>query len=128
MEYFSSQGDHVWLMADDDLVQLAARELEWLGLAPAGVVEDGFVIRQSQTYPVYDPEYRERVDIIRSFLATLKNLQTIGRNGMHRYNNMDHSMLTAMLAVRNILGEQHDLWSVNTEPSYHEDAAGPVGD
>ena len=75
---------------------------------------------QHENRPVYDGTYREALGSIRAFLATLTNLQTIGRNGMHRYNNQDHSMLTAMLAVKNIQGEAHDLWSVNMEPSHHE--------
>jgi protoporphyrinogen oxidase len=79
------------------------------------------VIRQPRAYPVYDREYRKHLEVIKGFLATVDNLQTIGRNGLHRYNNQDHSMLTGMLAVRNLLGENHDLWSVNTEQSYYEE-------
>jgi protoporphyrinogen oxidase len=79
------------------------------------------VIRQPRAYPVYDRDYRRHLEVIRRFLATIENLQTIGRNGLHRYNNQDHSMLTGMLAVRNLLGEDHDLWSVNTDRSYYEE-------
>jgi hypothetical protein len=79
------------------------------------------VIRQEKAYPVYDSEYREALDMIRGWLAGFSNLQVVGRNGMHRYNNQDHSMLTAMLAVQNLLGGEHDLWSVNVEREYHED-------
>jgi protoporphyrinogen oxidase len=121
MEYFCTQGDSIWTMANDDLIALATRELADLGLAEAISVEDGVVIRQPAAYPVYDREYRQHLAVIRRFLATLQNLQTIGRNGMHRYNNQDHSMLAAMLAVKNLLGEDHDLWSVNTERSYYEE-------
>ncbi|MEM9153046.1 MAG: FAD-dependent oxidoreductase, partial [Cyanobacteria bacterium P01_F01_bin.3] len=79
------------------------------------------VIRQKKAYPVYDGEYRKHLDVIQRYLAQFDNLQTVGRNGMHRYNNQDHSMLTGLLAAKNILGETHDLWSVNVERSYHED-------
>jgi len=123
LEYFCSEGDDLWTMSDAELVGLASSELASLGLADIGDVEDGVVFRQRQAYPVYDREYRQHLEVIRRFLATVRNLQTIGRNGMHRYNNMDHSMLTGMLAARNLLGEKHDLWSVNAEPSYSEGAA-----
>lgn len=121
MEYFCDEGDEIWKMADKDLIELAARELECLNLAKASDVEDGVVIRQPKAYPVYDSEYRQHLEVIQGFLTKFENLQTIGRNGMHRYNNQDHSMLTGILAVRNIFGESHDLWDVNTERSYYED-------
>ena len=79
------------------------------------------VIRQQKAYPVYDGEYRQHLQVIQEYLETFENLQTVGRNGMHRYNNQDHSMLTALLAAKNILGEHHDLWNVNTDRSYHEE-------
>jgi protoporphyrinogen oxidase len=123
MEYFCAEGDDLWTMSDAELVELATRELASLGLANIGDVEDGVVFRQCHAYPVYDREYREHLEIIRRFLPTVRNLQTIGRSGMHRYNNMDHSMLTGMLAARNLLGENHDLWSVNTHHSYGEESA-----
>jgi protoporphyrinogen oxidase len=118
MEYFCNEGDALWSMQDDGLIDLAARELRALGFA--GDVIDGVVIRQKKAYPVYDPYYHEHLHVIMHHLDSLTNLQTVGRNGMHRYNNQDHSMLTAMLAVRRILGEEHDLWNVNTERSYYE--------
>ncbi|MBD2059302.1 NAD(P)/FAD-dependent oxidoreductase [Oculatella sp. FACHB-28] len=122
MEYFCSEGDDLWEMSDADLIKLASREAVELGLGVnKGDVEDGTVIRQHKAYPVYDGEYRQHLQVIQDYLETFENLQTVGRNGMHRYNNQDHSMLTAMLAVRNILGEKHDLWNVNTERSYHEE-------
>jgi protoporphyrinogen oxidase len=123
MEYFCSVGDEIWEMSDAELVELATRELVGLGLATTADVEDGVVIRQPKAYPVYDGEYRGHLRVLEGFLKGIENLQTIGRNGMHRYNNQDHSMLTGMLAVRNILGEKHDLWDVNTERSYYEDFA-----
>ena len=95
--------------------------LEVLGLAKATDVIDGFVIRQPKAYPVYDGEYREALEVVEDWIRTLSNFQTVGRNGLHRYNNQDHSMLSAMLAARNILGENHDVWTVNVERSYHEE-------
>jgi protoporphyrinogen oxidase len=121
MEYFCHEGDGLWSMSDADLVKLATAELEKLGLAPGKSVVDGSVIRQVKAYPVYDGAYRDALDVISGWLGTLRNFQTIGRNGLHRYNNQDHSMLTAILAARNILGESHDVWTVNVERSYHEE-------
>jgi protoporphyrinogen oxidase len=121
MEYFCNEGEELWKMSDDELVELATRELVRLGLAKTADVKDGVVIRQPKAYPVYDGEYRGHLRVLEGFLKGIENLQTIGRNGMHRYNNQDHSMLTGMLAVRNILGEKHDLWDVNTERSYYEE-------
>lgn len=121
MEYFCNEGEELWKMSDDELVELATRELARLGLAKTADVKDGVVIRQPKAYPVYDEEYRGHLRVLEGFLKGIENLQTIGRNGMHRYNNQDHSMLTGLLAARNILGEKHDLWDVNTERSYYED-------
>jgi protoporphyrinogen oxidase len=122
MEYFCSEGDELWEMSDAELIKLASREIVDLGLVgKQSKVEDGVVIRQYKAYPVYDGEYRQHLQVIQDYLQNFDNLQTVGRNGMHRYNNQDHSMLTGMLAVKNILGEKHDLWNVNTERSYHEE-------
>ena len=121
MEYFCHEGDGLWESTDEDLVKQAAAELEKLGLADAKTVIDGAVIRQRKAYPVYDGEYQTALDVIKEWILGLENFQTVGRNGMHRYNNQDHSMLTAMLAIRNILGEDHDIWNVNVERSYHEE-------
>ena len=126
MEYFCNAGSELWDMDDKDLVALASKELQELGLARAQSVVDGTVIRQPKAYPVYDRDYRKALAEIRSWLDGFSNLQVIGRNGMHRYNNQDHSMLTAMLAVRNSLGEAHDLWEVNVERSYHEEFEVPL--
>jgi protoporphyrinogen oxidase len=126
MEYFCDEGDEVWSMSDAELVRLATRELAALGLAGADRVSRGLVIRQPKAYPVYDGRYREHLAVLRTFLSTLENLQTIGRNGMHRYNNQDHSMLTGLLAARNLCGGRHDLWNVNTERSYYEEMAAPA--
>ena len=121
LEYFCFAGDDLWNMADDDLVALASAELEQLGLARAGQVERGFATRVPKAYPIYDADYAERVRVIRAWLETIENLQQVGRNGLHRYNNSDHSMLTAMRAVDNVVaGADHDIWEVNAESVYHE--------
>jgi protoporphyrinogen oxidase len=121
MEYFCNQGDDLWVKTTPELIELASAELNKLGLASLSSVVDGTVIRQPLAYPIYDGDYREALDVLRGWLAKFENLQMVGRNGMHRYNNQDHSMLTAMLAIENIAGAQHDLWSVNVDESYHED-------
>src|SRR5215217_6863599 len=121
LEYFCFQGDDLWDMSDDGLVELAKDELAALGLVAREKVERGFVTRVPLAYPMYDADYSERVDAIRGWLETLDNLQQVGRNGLHRYNNSDHSMLTAIRAVSNIVdGAAHDLWAVNAESVYHE--------
>jgi protoporphyrinogen oxidase len=126
LEYFCTEGDDLWCMPDDDLVELGKREVERIGLARAADVEDGCVARVPKAYPVYDASYREHLALVRGWVDSLANLQTIGRNGLHRYNNQDHAMLTGMLAVRNLLhGEAHDLWSVNTDQEYHEEVRVP---
>jgi protoporphyrinogen oxidase len=122
LEYFCSEGDALWTMPDDELIRLGKEELERIGLARASEITDGCVFRVPKAYPVYDATYREHLETIRQFVDGLENLQTIGRNGLHRYNNQDHAMLTGLLAVRNFTdGARHDLWSVNTEPEYHEE-------
>ena len=122
MEYFCTEGDNLWNMSDADLIQLGKRELERIGLAEAGDIVDGCVFRVPKAYPIYDSDYAEHLQIVRDFVDGLENFQTIGRNGLHRYNNQDHSMITGMLAVRNLLfGENYDLWSVNADAEYHEE-------
>lgn len=121
MEYFCQIDDDLWTKSDEELTELAAKELEELGLASASSVTGSAIIRQPKAYPVYDGEYQKSLEVVRDWLLTLENFQTVGRNGLHRYNNQDHSMLTAMLAARNILGEDHDVWGVNVERSYHEE-------
>jgi protoporphyrinogen oxidase len=126
LEYFCFEGDDLWTMDDDDLVKLATRELVQIGLARADMVKRGFAVRVHKAYPIYDGEYAERVATIRGWLETISNLQQVGRNGLHRYNNSDHSMLTAMRAVDNILlGTEHDIWAVNAESVYHEEHVEP---
>jgi protoporphyrinogen oxidase len=122
LEYFVSEGDHLWSMADDDLVELAKRELQALGIVETRFVEAGYVVRVPKAYPVYDEDYRNNVDVLRGWLdANTPNVHPIGRNGMHKYNNQDHSMYTAMLTVETIAdGVPHDVWQVNVEEEYHE--------
>lgn len=121
LEYFCTKGDEIWELSDTELLDLATAEIEKLGLAKASEVKDGTILRQPKAYPVYDRDYRRHLQVIQDYLLQFDNLQTIGRNGMHRYNNQDHSMLTGVLAAKNVLGENHDLWNVNTERSYHEE-------
>ena len=126
LEYFLFEGSDLWCASDDDLVGLAATELEMIGLVEKSDVERGYVVRVPRAYPVYDPHYAEAVDVIRDWLAdAMPNVHPVGRNGMHKYNNQDHSMLTAMLAVENIVdGAGHDVWSVNVDADYHEESRG----
>ena len=107
-------------MPDASLEALARREVARLGFAAEDEVTGAAVLRQRKAYPVYDWEYKEHLAALRSYLDGFGNLQMIGRNGLHKYNNQDHAMLTALLAVRNLLGEQLDVWAVNTENEYQE--------
>jgi protoporphyrinogen oxidase len=126
LEYFCFKGDDLWDMEDDELVELAKSELAQLGLVDPTRVERGFVTRVPLAYPMYDADYGERVETIRGWLGGIRNLVQVGRNGLHRYNNSDHSMLTAMRAVENILdGTRHDIWAVNAESVYHEEDQAP---
>jgi protoporphyrinogen oxidase len=121
MEYFCFKGDGLWESPDEDLRAQAARELEALGLARASDVVDGSVIRMPKAYPIYDSAYRGHLAKVREFIDPIPNLHTVGRNGMHKYNNQDHSMLAAMMAVANMRGASHDIWEVNTDFDYHEE-------
>jgi len=122
LEYFLWDTDSEWNWPDEQLIELGIRECVALGLIKAGEVSDATVIRAEKAYPVYDHEYQRLLGVIRDYLAHFENFQTIGRNGLHRYNNQDHSMLTGLYAAQNIMGAQRDVWSVNTEQSYHEEA------
>ncbi len=128
MEYFCTEGDGMWERPDAELVALARRELAALGLAAESDVGDGCVVRQRKAYPVYDADYGRHVDVIRGEVATrYPGLHLVGRNGMHKYNNQDHAMMTAMLTVENIVAgeERYDVWAVNQDAEYHE--AGEAG-
>jgi len=123
LEYFVNEGDATWNRPDDELIAQATRELTRLGLVAGGKVEAGYVVRIPKAYPVYDDAYQAHVDALRGWIAqNASNVYPVGRNGMHKYNNQDHSMLTAMLSVENILGARHDVWAVNVEADYHEEA------
>lgn len=122
LEYFCTEGDEFWNTSDAELFELGKREMAKIGLTQGANVIDGTVVRQLKAYPVYDSVYAEHLERVKQYLGTFTNLQTVGRNGLHKYNNQDHSMLTAIYAVENMLGlGQHDLWEVNTERSYHEE-------
>ncbi len=123
LEYFCFEGDGLWTSKDEDLIALAKRELAEIGLAQPDEISDGCVVRQKKAYPVYDEAYRFHVDTIREDIdAHYTNLHLVGRNGMHKYNNQDHAMMTAMLTVENILADRnvYDIWNVNEDAEYHE--------
>ncbi|MDT5001282.1 MAG: hypothetical protein QOK12_3387, partial [Mycobacterium sp.] len=124
LEFFVNEGDEMWTKSDADLIEQGKRELCKLGLIDdVGNVEAGYVVRMPKAYPVYDEHYQAHVTTMRKWLeVNTPNVFPCGRNGMHKYNNQDHSMLTAMLSVENIFGARHDVWSVNVEAEYHEDA------
>jgi protoporphyrinogen oxidase len=131
LEYFCFEGDGLWTSKDADLIALAKTELLQIGLAASEDIVDGHVVRQAKAYPVYDQTYQTHVDMLKTALPNYPGLMLVGRNGMHKYNNQDHSMMTAMLAVKNILaGEaRYDLWAVNQDAEYiesgwHQDAGG----
>ena len=134
LEYFVNVGDEYWTMDDADLIALGTKECAALGLVDPNDVTDGCVVRMPKAYPVYDQGYKDALVTLRGWLDGIENLQLIGRNGQHRYNNQDHSMLTAIYAARNLAADgRYDLWSVNVEEEYHEevadgDAKGATGD
>jgi len=109
-------------MDDAALIALATREADTIGISRGARVVDATVERVRKAYPVYDETYRDALAGVRRWLDRFDNLQLVGRNGMHKYNNQDHSMLTARLAVQNLFGARHDLWAVNADEEYHEEA------
>jgi len=123
LEYFVTEGDELWNADDDDLIRLGGDELKTLGLLDPSHVSKGYVVRMPKAYPMYDSDYKENVEVLRRWLDhNVSNVHPIGRNGMHRYNNQDHSMYTAMLTVDNIVnGTDHDVWQVNVDSEYHEE-------
>ncbi|MBI2705397.1 MAG: NAD(P)/FAD-dependent oxidoreductase [Actinobacteria bacterium] len=125
LEFFVFENDETWNKPDEELIEQGKRELETLGLVEAGKVEAGYVVRMPKAYPFYDERYKANVDRIREWLEDCApNVHPIGRNGMHRYNNQDHSMFTAMLTAENIAtGAHHDVWTVNVEEEYHEESS-----
>jgi protoporphyrinogen oxidase len=126
LEYFCTVGDELWTRPDAELVELAATELESLHLVSRRDVLDGTVVRQAKAYPVYDQGYSGNVEIVRRHLEqSHPTLHLVGRNGMHKYNNQDHAMMTAMLTAENIIAGSHlhDPWRVNEDAEYHEESA-----
>jgi protoporphyrinogen oxidase len=121
LEYFVNRGDDLWTMSDAELIALGASEAEQIGLLTSNEVRTGTVIRMPRAYPVYDAEYESHLEVMREWLDHFENLSTIGRNGQHRYNNQDHSMLAGLFAARNLGGADYDLWSINEDLSYHEE-------
>jgi len=120
VEYFCNAGDALWRQPDAQLIQQAAREVAALGLARRRHVIDGRVIRQAEAYPIYDPGFKTHLCLVRRAVAAVENLQSVGRNGMHRYNNMDHAMQSGIMAAENVMGARHDPWEINEEASYLE--------
>jgi protoporphyrinogen oxidase len=128
LEYFCFEGDGLWTTSDRDLVELGRREMAAIGLIDPAKVVDGTVVRMPKAYPVYDEGYEDALAIVRAYVDRFRNLQVAGRNGMHKYNNQDHSMLTAMTAVDNIIADvrsRDNLWALNTEQEYHEEKEQP---
>lgn len=123
LEYFVNVNDEMWNMQDQELINLAIYELEKLNLVSTGSKFEGYVVRMPKAYPVYDLNYSKNIELIKSWIMNFHpNIHPIGRNGMHRYNNQDHSMMTAVLSIRNIIrNEQNDIWNVNVEGDYHEE-------
>jgi protoporphyrinogen oxidase len=123
LEFFVTEGDDMWTKADADLIEQGKREMHEIGLlADPSRVEAGYVVRMPKAYPMYDAVYKENVQVLADWLRDhAPNVHPVGRNGMHRYNNQDHSMYTAMLSVENIFGAHHDVWNVNVEEEYHEE-------
>lgn len=122
LEYFATEGDEIWTMPDEKLVELGKVEIDKLGLCKQGDILGGFVVRMAKAYPVYDLAYVRHLEPMTEWVKSLSNLQPCGRYGLFRYNNADHSILSAMYAVRTLLGETDcDVWSVNTDEEYHEE-------
>lgn len=128
LEYFCFENDGLWNASDKELIALASKEFEQIGLGKVEDVIDGYVVRQAKAYPVYDKAYKENIQEIILELKNYKGLYLVGRNGMHKYNNQDHSMMTAMLAVKNILADKeiYNLWNVNQDAEYHEEGISEI--
>lgn len=122
LEYFCTEGDELWDMSDKDLIELGLTELEKIHLGKKTDYVEGFVARVPKAYPTYDSTYPENMQIVKEYVKQFSNLQPIGRYGMFKYNNMDHSILSGLYAAENVLGAHHDIWSVNADQEYHEEA------
>jgi protoporphyrinogen oxidase len=129
LEYFCNEGDGLWKLSDEELLELGTVEIGRIGLADRVNVLDGVVVRQKKAYPVYDAVYGPLLETVKKWMQGLTNFNTIGRNGLHKYNNQDHSMLTAIMAVEAAgSGKPKDVWAVNTDRSYHEEVRIPRKD
>ena len=123
LEYFCQEGDELWQMNDADFIKMAVDELVAMDVVESSALLDATRVKMKKAYPAYLGTY-SRLGEVRTFLDTIDNIYCLGRNGQHRYNNMDHSMLTAMVAVDNIINNVRDksnIWNVNTEADYHEE-------
>jgi protoporphyrinogen oxidase len=122
LEYFCFEGDGMWTSTNEALIALGKIEIEKIGLTKQTAVVDGYVVRQPKAYPVYDHSYKQNVEAVKEALKAYPGLYLVGRNGMHKYNNQDHSMMTAMLAAKNIIAGDnlYDVWNVNEDAEYHE--------
>ena len=120
LEYFVQQGDSIWSMPDPELIQFALQECARIGIVDPEKFIDGTVVRVPKAYPTYDDKYPQALERVRSYLDRFENLQLVGRNGQHRYNNQDHSMVTAIYAAQNLMGAKHEIWNVNVDEQYHE--------
>jgi protoporphyrinogen oxidase len=121
LEYFCTVGDEIWSLSEPELIELATVEIGKIGLVDPVKVEGGAIVHAPKAYPVYDEAYEGALAVIKPYINSFANLMTIGRNGTHTYNNQDHSMVTGMLAVRNLLGAQHDLWNLEGQDEYLEE-------
>ena len=121
LEYFVNRDEDLWSLPDDKLIEFAATEASTIGMFEPEEVRSGIVVRQAKAYPVYDGKYEDHLEVLRRWLGGFENLYTVGRNGQHRYNNQDHSMMAGLFAARNIAGAELDLWSINEEQSFHEE-------
>lgn len=122
LEYFCFEGDGLWNMKDEDLIALGKKEIDQIGLADAREIDDGCVVRMPKAYPIYDGKYKEAVEVIRPWIQGLDNIWSAGRNGMHQYNNQDHSMMTALMSARSLMGtEDRDAWEINHNAEYLEE-------
>ena len=121
LEYFAYENDEMWSWPDKKLIELGIKECVQLGFIEPNEVLDSTVVKMKKAYPIYDQGRTDNVAILKNYLDGMENLQTIGRNGQHRYNNMDHSMLTGLCAARNVVGERYNVWAVNVDAEYHEE-------
>jgi protoporphyrinogen oxidase len=123
LEYFCDEGDEIWSLSETEMIELAKYELDIINIIDKNFVEDAIVIKMPKTYPSYVGAYDE-FDILKNYCNQFENLFLIGRNGMHKYNNQDHSMLTAMQAVQNIkngVTDKNNIWNINIDDEYHEE-------